>query len=145
MEELLLKAMSINDLPTLNALLNLSSTLLLLGGFRAIRQGTPKVHKRFMLAAIGSSTLFLISYLTYHFQVGSKHFEGEGFIRVIYFLILISHTILATLIVPLVAVTVFRALRADFDRHKRIARWTFPFWLYVSLTGVLIYLMLYEL
>ena len=98
-----------------------------------------------MLAAFGTSTLFLISYLIYHYQVGSVRFEGQGWIRPVYFTILISHTILATAVVPMALVTLFRGLRLRFDAHRRIARWTFPVWLYVSVTGVLVYMMLYRL
>lgn len=98
-----------------------------------------------MLAAFASSTLFLISYLTYHYQVGSVPFKGQGFVRIIYFSILLTHTILAVVVVPLVLVTLFRALRNRFDAHRRIARWTFPIWLYVSVTGVAVYWMLYWL
>jgi len=98
-----------------------------------------------MLSALTASTLFLISYLTYHFQVGSVPFQGQGWIRWIYFTILISHTILAAVIVPLVLLTLFRALKGNFERHKRIARWTLPLWLYVSVTGVVVYWMLYRL
>lgn len=97
-----------------------------------------------MLAAFFCSTVFLISYLVYHFQVGSVGFKGQGWIRPVYFTILISHTILAAAVVPLALITLFRALRERFDTHRRIARWTFPIWLYVSVTGVVIYLMLYE-
>lgn len=98
-----------------------------------------------MLSAFTTSTLFLISYLAYHFQVGSVPFRGQGWIRVVYFTVLISHTVLAVVIVPLVLVTLTRALRGSFDRHKRVARWTLPLWLYVSITGVIVYWMLYRL
>ena len=98
-----------------------------------------------MLAAFATSTLFLVSYLTYHFQVGSVPYEGRGWVRPLYFSILISHIILAAAIVPLVLVTLVRAVRGNFERHKRIARWTLPIWLYVSVTGVIVYWMLYWL
>ena len=98
-----------------------------------------------MLAAVGCSTLFLISYLIYHYQVGSVRFQGQGWIRPVYFTILITHTILAAAVVPLALITLTRALREKFDRHRRIARWTLPIWLYVSITGVIVYLMLYRL
>lgn len=98
-----------------------------------------------MLAACASSTLFLISYLIYHYQVGSVPFKGVGAVRVVYFVILISHTILAATVVPLALITLVRAFREKFEAHRRIARWTFPIWLYVSVTGVVIYLMLYSL
>ena len=98
-----------------------------------------------MVSALGTSTLFLISYLTYHYHVGSIHFAGQGRVRALYFTILISHTILAAAILPLAMITVYRALRGRFDRHVRIARWTLPIWLYVSVTGVIVYFMLYHL
>ena len=98
-----------------------------------------------MLAALGSSGLFLISYLVYHFSVGSVRFQGQGWIRMVYFAVLVSHTVLATAIVPLVVMTVVRALRQRFDRHRVIARWTLPLWLYVSVTGVAVYWMLYQM
>jgi uncharacterized membrane protein YozB (DUF420 family) len=98
-----------------------------------------------MLAAVATSTLFLISYLIYHYQVGSVPFKGEGSIRTVYFTILLTHTILAAAVVPLALITVIRALKERFDAHRRIARWTFPVWLYVSITGVIVYVMLYRL
>jgi len=98
-----------------------------------------------MLSAFTTSTLFLVSYLVYHYHVGSVPFQGQGWLRAVYFAVLVSHTILAVLIVPLVLITLTRALKGNFDRHKRIARWTFPLWLYVSITGVLVYWMLYHL
>ena len=98
-----------------------------------------------MLSAFAASSLFLISYLAYHYQVGSVPFKGQGSIRVVYFTILISHTILAVAIVPLVLMTLTRALKGSFERHKRIARWTLPLWLYVSITGVIVYWMLYQM
>lgn len=98
-----------------------------------------------MLSAFTTSTLFLISYLIYHYHVGSVPFQGQGWLRAVYFAVLVSHTILAVLIVPLVLITLTRALKENFDRHKRIARWTFPLWLYVSITGVIVYWMLYHL
>ena len=97
-----------------------------------------------MLAALCTSALFLVSYLVYHFEVGSVRFEGQGWVRTVYFAILISHTVLATAIIPLVIITVVRALRARFDRHRAIARWTLPLWIYVSVTGVVVYWMLYQ-
>ncbi|RMG42799.1 MAG: DUF420 domain-containing protein, partial [Methanobacteriota archaeon] len=102
-------------------------------------------HKKCMIAALISSFLFLTSYLIYHYQVGSVAFTGQGWIRSVYFTILISHTILAMVIVPLVILTVTRAFKSRFARHKKIARWTLPLWMYVSVTGVVIYLMLYQL
>ena len=133
------------DLPTVNAALNSLSAALLLIGFFYIRSRNRQAHKICMLAALASSTLFLISYLVYHYQVGSVPFKGQGWIRPIYFAILLSHTILAAVVVPLALITVTRGLRERFDAHRRIARWTFPVWLYVSVTGVVVYWMLYWL
>jgi len=118
---------------------------LLLTALVFIKRGEVERHRRLVLMALGTSVLFLISYLTYHAQIGSKHFEGTGWIRPVYFAILISHTILAAAIVPLILVTLRRGLRMDRPRHRAIARVTFPLWLYVSVTGVVIYLMLYVL
>lgn len=130
-------------LPTFNAALNSLSAVFLITGYFFIKQKNVRAHKACMLSAIASSTLFLISYLVYHYQVGSVPFRGQGWIRALYFTILISHTVLAAAVVPLVLITLTRAFRGNFDRHKRIARWTFPMWLYVSVTGVLVYFMLY--
>ncbi len=132
-------------LPHLNALLNGISAVLLLSGFLFIRRKNKRVHQVFMIAAVAASTLFLISYLVYHAHVGSVRFQGTGWIRPVYFTLLTSHTILAALVVPLVLVTLRRALAAKFERHKLIARWSLPVWLYVSITGVLVYVMLYHL
>ena len=132
-------------LPHLNALLNSTSAILLLGGYGFIRSGRVKAHRTCQVSAVGTSTLFLISYLTYHYFHGATRFAGQGIARPIYFTILISHTILAVVIVPLVLITLYRALRADFVRHRRVARWTLPIWLYVSVTGVIVYLMLYRI
>lgn len=131
-------------LPSLNAGLNLASALLLILGFIFIKQGAWTGHALCMCSALGTSTLFLISYLTYHYFHGATPFPGEGWIRPVYFTILVSHTILAAAVPPLALVTLTRALRSQFDRHAKIARWTFPVWLYVSVTGVLIYWMLYR-
>ena len=135
----------LHALPLLNALLNSLSAILLCSGYIAIRRRCVSLHKTCMLTACFSSVLFLISYLTYHYHVGSKPFTGQGSIRLVYFTILISHTILATVIVPLVLLTLTRAWKAQWPRHRRLARWTLPLWLYVSVTGVIIYLMLYQL
>lgn len=132
-------------LPGLNAALNSASALLLAAGYLFIRSKRAAAHKPCMLSALATSALFLFSYLTYHYQVGSVPFKGRGWIRTVYFTVLISHTILAATIVPLVLVTLSRALKGSFERHKRIARWTLPLWLYVSVTGVIVYLMLYHL
>jgi uncharacterized membrane protein YozB (DUF420 family) len=132
-------------LPHLNACLNATSGLLLVAGYRFIRRGQVTAHKTCQLSALSASILFLASYLTYHYFYGATRFVGQGIARPIYFTILTSHTILAVVIVPLVIITLRRALRKDFQRHKRIARITLPLWLYVSVTGVIVYLMLYHL
>src|SRR5262245_51940373 len=137
--------MALQDLPGLNALLNSSSALLLAAGFLFIRAGRKEAHRTCMLAAVACSTLFLASYLYYHAHVGSVRFTGAGAIRVVYFTILISHTLLAIVIVPLVALTLGRALQGRFDRHRRLAPITLPLWGYVSVTGVVVYWMLYRL
>ena len=135
---------SLSQLPTVNAALNSLSAVFLFTGFLFIKSRNRSAHRVCMLAACASSTLFLISYLVYHFQVGSVPFKGAGAVRVVYFVILISHTILAATVVPLALITLIRALRERFDAHRRIARWTFPIWLYVSVTGVIVYAMLYR-
>ena len=132
------------DLPALNVGLNTACACCLLGGYYCIRHGRVAAHKRFMLAALGFSSLFLTSYLIYHFQVGSVAFTGTGWVRPVYFAILLSHILLAAAILPLAAVTVYRAWNERFESHKRLARWTLPIWLYVSVTGVIIYWMLYH-
>jgi uncharacterized membrane protein YozB (DUF420 family) len=137
--------MQITDLPALNATLNGCAFCLLLLAGRAIRTGNEARHRALMLTATSISVLFLISYLTYHYQHGSTRFGGEGAIRVLYFTILISHTILAATLVPLVVTTLTLALRGHREKHRRFARFTWPIWLYVSATGVIIYLMLYQL
>ena len=137
--------MTLRDLPALNAALNATSAVLLAAGYLAIRGGRRETHRRFMLAACASSSLFLVSYLVYHFQAGSVRFTGQGPIRTVYFAILVSHTILAVVIVPLVFVTLSRALRERFAAHRSLARITLPLWAYVSVTGVVIYWMLYRL
>ena len=136
---------ALSDLPGVNAALNTASALLLATGYLFIRKGRVALHRLCMLSALLTSTLFLASYLIYHYNVGSVPFQGRGWIRAVYFAILISHTILATAILPLVLITVARALKGRFERHKRIARWTLPLWLYVSVTGVIVYWMLYRL
>jgi uncharacterized membrane protein YozB (DUF420 family) len=137
--------MDLHDLPRLNAVLNTLATVFLLLGYAAIRRGRTGRHRAAMLAALATSVLFLVSYLTYHFQVGSVRFRSQGLVRPFYFTILLSHTVLAVLVAPLVILTVLRALRGRFREHRRIARWTLPVWLYVSVTGVVVYLMLYHL
>ncbi len=135
----------ISALPHLNALLNTTSALLLITGWRFIRARRIEAHRNCQVAALCTSALFLISYLTYHYYHGATKFTGQGIIRPLYFAILLTHTILAVVIVPLILVTFYRAIRNDFIRHRRIARWTLPLWLYVSLTGVIVYLMLYQI
>ena len=137
--------MSATDLPTLNAILNASSAGCLLVGWWLVRSGRREGHRRAMLAALAFSAAFLASYLVYHAQVGSVRFTGQGPVRAVYFTVLISHTILAVVIVPLVLVTLSRALRGRFDAHRRIARLTLPLWGWVSLSGVAVYWMLYRL
>jgi len=131
--------------PAINATLNGTSAVLLLVGRGFIIRGRMAAHRAVMITALISSSLFLISYLYYHAHVGSVHFEGQGWSRPVYYTILLTHTVLAAAIVPMVIITLNRALRERFDRHRAIARWTFPLWLYVSITGVVIYLMLYHL
>jgi uncharacterized membrane protein YozB (DUF420 family) len=137
--------MSFSDLPLLNAFLNTTSAVLLLIGHQSIKKGRRDSHKKYMIAAFVTSSLFLISYLLYHYVHGSQHFEGQGLVRPVYFLLLGTHTILAATIVPLVLITLGRGLKGEFSRHRKIARWTYPIWLYVSVTGVIIYLMLYQI
>jgi uncharacterized membrane protein YozB (DUF420 family) len=135
--------MSVTDLPAVNATLNTICTLLLLAGWWFIRNERKTPHIACMVSALAVSAVFLASYLVYHYHVGSVKFTSQGIERPIYFFILITHVILAAAIVPLVLLTVIPALRARFDRHRKWARWTLPLWLYVSVTGVLVYLMLY--
>jgi len=132
-------------LPVINATLNRTSAVLLVSAHRMIKKGRRAAHRALMLTAVLTSTLFLISYLYYHAHVGSVKFQGQGWSRGIYFSILISHTTLAAAILPLVAITLICALQNRFDRHRAVARWTYPLWLYVSVTGVVIYFMLYHL
>jgi putative membrane protein len=137
--------MDLSSLPALNAILNSISGLLLVTGYLMIRQRRLKAHRACMLGAFTTSTLFLISYVIYHVNVGSIAFTGHGVIRIVYFTILISHIVLAVSILPLALVTLIQALRERFDQHARIARWTLPIWLYVSVTGVAVYFMLYRM
>ena len=137
--------MSISDLPALNAALNATATVLLVTAYVLIRQGRRDAHKRCMLGALAVSGLFLTSYVIYHYNAGSRPYQGQGPLRVAYFLILGTHVPLAALILPLALVTTARGLRSQFGAHVRIARWTFPLWLYVSVTGVVIYVMLYQM
>jgi uncharacterized membrane protein YozB (DUF420 family) len=138
--------MAISDLPALNATLNGIATVLLVTAYVLIRKGRRDAHKKFMLAAIAVSALFLTSYVTYHYNIGGpRPFTGQGPIRYVYFAVLFTHVPLAMLVLPFALVTAGRGLRSQFDRHVRIARWTLPIWLYVSVTGVVIYVMLYRL
>ncbi len=132
-------------LPTVDATLNAASAIFLTLGFFFVRQKNIRAHKTCMLSAFVTSMIFLVSYLTYHYFHGTTHFRGQGAVRSFYFVLLGSHTVLAVLIVPLALTTLYRAWRARFQQHKQIARWTLPLWLYVSVTGVLIYWMLYYL
>ncbi len=129
----------------LNATLNGTSAILLAGGYAAIRQGKIAVHKRFMISAFVVSCAFLISYLIYHYRVGHVAFQGQGWIRPVYFVLLTSHTILAIVIVPMIVITLRRALTERFDKHRIIAKWTLPLWFYVCVTGVIVYWMVYQL
>jgi uncharacterized membrane protein YozB (DUF420 family) len=131
--------------PAIDASLNGTSAVLLLVGRGFIKRGRMAAHRAFMIAALTSSSIFLACYLYYHWHVGSIRFQGQGWSRPLYFSILISHTILAAAIVPLIIITLSRALRERFDRHRAIARWTYPLWMYVSVTGVIVYFMLYHL
>ncbi|MGB2642867.1 MAG: DUF420 domain-containing protein [Candidatus Acidiferrum sp.] len=129
----------------LNASLNGTSAVLLTCGYVAIRNGKKNVHRAFMLSAFTVSVAFLISYVIYHIRVGHVLFQGQGWIRPVYFALLLSHTVLAVVIVPLILITLRRAWLERFDRHRVIARWTLPLWLYVSVTGVIIYILLYQI
>lgn len=137
--------MTVADLPALNAILNATSAILLSIGWLLIKRGRWTAHRAVMIAAFSVSTLFLISYVTYHAQVGSVRFTKTGPIRTVYFTILLTHVILAIVIVPMALMTLSRGLASRFDRHRAIARWTLPLWMYVSVTGVVVYLMLYRL
>jgi len=134
----------LHDLPAVNATLNATAAVLLVTGFVLIRKRRWIAHRNVMVAALACSTLFLTSYLIYHSQVGSVHFPGKGTARVIYLTVLISHTILAAAVPVLAGITVVRAFRMRFHQHRKIARWTLPIWLYVSVTGVVVYWMLYQ-
>lgn len=137
--------MTISDLPALNASLNAICAILLGIGWMLIKSGRPAQHRAVMIAAFCTSVVFLTSYLTYHAHVGSVRFTKQGLIRPVYYTILLTHTVLAAAIVPLVLITLSRGLSARYDRHRAIARWTLPLWMYVSVTGVVVYLMLYRL
>jgi uncharacterized membrane protein YozB (DUF420 family) len=136
---------SLSDLPALNATLNAIAAVLLLTGYAFIRRGYVRRHRAAMISACIVSVLFLTSYVIYHANIGSRPFTGQGPIRVVYFTILLTHVVLAAAVPPLAIITLSRGLRARFDRHVAIARWTFPIWMYVSVTGVIVYLMLYRM
>ena len=136
--------MTVHDLPAVNASLNAISGVLLLIGYGLIRARKIALHRRFMIAAFTASSLFLVCYVVYHAQVGSVRFTRQGIVRPIYFTILITHVTLAAVVLPLAIVTLSRGLAAKYALHRKIARWTFPVWLYVSVTGVLVYVLLYQ-
>ena len=136
--------MTVHSLPAVNATLNAISTVLLVTGYVLIRGRHIAMHRRCMIAACVTSSLFLVCYVTYHAQVGSVRFTRQGFVRPLYFTILITHVTLAVTVLPLAIVTLSRGLKKRFDRHRAIARWTLPIWLYVSVTGVLVYVLLYQ-
>ena len=136
--------MTVHDLPAVNATLNAIAAVLLTVAFVLIRNGRIQAHRRTMIAAFATSSLFLVCYIVYHAQVGSVRFTRQGFVRPLYFGILITHVTLAAAVLPLAIITLSRGLKARYDRHRAIARWTLPIWLYVSVTGVLVYLLLYQ-
>lgn len=136
--------MTYRDLPTLNALLNATSAAFLVTGWLLIRSGRREAHRKAMTSALACSALFLVSYLVYHAKVGSVRFAGTGAARTVYLAVLLSHTLLAATVAPLAVTTFVLARRGRFDRHRRLARWTLPVWLYVSVTGVAVYVMLYR-
>ena len=135
----------IAQLPAVNATLNAIAAVLLACGYVMIRRRRIETHRRFMLAAFATSALFLTSYLVYHANVGSRPFMGQGPVRVVYFTILITHVVLAAVVLPMALITLTHGLRGRFERHVPIARWTLPIWMYVSVTGVIVYLMLYQI
>lgn len=136
--------MTLHDLPAVNATLNAVSGVLLLIGYALIRARRIDQHRRFMIAAFATSSLFLVCYIIYHSQVGSVRFTRQGIVRQIYFTILISHLVLAAAVPPMAIMTLWRGLKGRYPQHRRLARWTFPIWLYVSVTGVLVYVLLYK-
>jgi putative membrane protein len=136
--------MTIHDLPAVNATLNALSGILLLAGYTRIRAHRIEEHRKFMIAAFATSSLFLVSYVIYHAQVGSVRFTRQGFVRPLYFTILMTHVTLAAVVLPMAILTLSRGLKARYAPHRAIARWTFPIWMYVSVTGVLVYVLLYQ-
>lgn len=137
--------MGVHDLPAVNASLNSCAAALLIWGYTLIRRKRIEAHRRVMIAAFAMSVAFLASYLVYHYHVGSVRFQKTGTIRTVYLTILLTHTVLAALVPFLAGITLYRGLKGDYARHRRVARWTFPIWLYVSVTGVIVYWMLYRL
>jgi len=135
---------TVHDLPAVNASLNALSGILLLVGYVLIRRRRIETHRKVMIAAFVTSSIFLVCYVVYHAQVGSVRFTRQGFVRPLYFTILVTHVTLAAAVVPLALITLSRGLKARYERHRTIARWTFPIWLYVSVTGVLVYVLLYQ-
>ena len=136
--------MTVHDLPAVNATLNGIAGVLLLAGYGCVKTGRQQAHRAFMIAAFGASALFLASYLIYHAQVGSVAFTRTGGVRPLYFTLLISHIVLAVVVLPMILMTMARGLKGRFTQHRAIARWTFPIWLYVSVTGVIVYVLLYQ-
>ena len=136
--------MTVHDLPAVNACLNALSGVLLIAGYMMIRSRRIDQHRKLMIAAFGASSLFLVCYVIYHAQVGSVPFRRQGFVRLLYFAILVTHVTLAAAVPPLAIITLSRGLKARYAQHRRIARWTFPIWMYVSVTGVLVYVLLYQ-
>lgn len=136
--------MTVYDLPAINASLNAIATILLGSGYVAIKRGNKELHKKLMISALVVSAAFLACYLIYHYHAGSKPFPDLGWIKTVYLIILVPHIILAAVMVPMILKTFWHAFRGEWESHKKIARWTFPIWMYVSLTGVVIYLMLYQ-
>ena len=136
--------LNVHSLPAVNATLNAISGVLLIIAYALIRSRRIEPHRRVMIAAFATSSLFLICYLAYHAQVGSVRFTRQGFVRPLYFTILVTHVTLAAAVLPLAIITLSRGLKARYAQHRRIARWTFPIWLYVSVTGVLVYVLLYQ-
>jgi len=137
--------MTVHDLPSINAALNATAAVLLVWGFTLIRRKRIQAHRKVMLAAFTTSSIFLVCYIVYHVQVGSVHFPGTGALRIVYFSILGTHTLLAATVPVLAIITLSRGLGGRIEKHRQIARWTLPIWLYVSVTGVVVYLMLYHL
>lgn len=135
----------ISNLPHFQATMNLLCTAALLTGYYFIKKENKEAHKKSMVTALSASVIFMVSYLYYHYNVGTYKFGGEGSIRTVYFTILFTHTVLSVVMLPMIVLTVYRAFRQDFERHPKIARWTLPIWLYVSVTGIIIYTMLYHM